>query len=107
MKVLTGTKCTDRKEPFILFSIYLSIWLHRDLAAERTIFTMARRLSCSAPHGSLTPRPGIKPTSPALQGRLNQRTTSKVPKRTLLVEFLLSAQHCTKHFHMSDLTAVA
>ena len=48
---------------FFFFNIYLFIycWLCQ-------VLVVARRLSCPAACGILVPRPGIEPTSPALEG---------------------------------------
>ena len=51
---------------------------------------MAHGLSCPGVSGILAPQPGIKPMSPALEGRfLTTRPPGKSPKYTLLIPFLM------------------
>ena len=51
---------------------------------------MAHGLSCPGVSGILALQPGIKPMSPALEGRfLTTRPPGKSPKYTLLVPFLM------------------
>ena len=70
--------CPHRPAPtssvlfFLFFNIYLFIyfyfWLHRVLVEARRTFAAARGLSCPEACEILAPRPGIKPTSSALEG---------------------------------------
>ena len=53
-----------------LKKFYLFIWLRRVLAVVWGFFVAPCGLSCPAACGLLVPRPGIKPTSPALEGGL-------------------------------------
>ena len=68
--------CIDYKVPFIFLISYLFIWLHRVLVAARRIFDLRCRI------WGLFPRPGIKPSPPALEVQsLGPWTTGEVPSR--------------------------
>ena len=53
----------------LLKNIYLFyFWLHWVLVVASGLFLVEHRLSCPMAYGILVPRPGIEPTSPALEG---------------------------------------
>ena len=89
---------------YLFMSLSFYFWLHlicgtqdchcivQELLLQCTDYTfVANRLQCAVGCGILVPRPGIKPTSSALQGRF---LTTGPPRKYLSLSFKDEIQNC-------------